>query len=76
LTAARSCARRHIRERFPYWNASGGTDHFYFAVNDRGACTLNSTLPEVWAPIKLVHFGAFSKNVRRDLGIDHIGEQV
>ncbi len=67
--AARSCTRRHIRERFPYWNASGGADHFYFALNDRGACTLNTTQPDVWAPIKLVHFGAYSKNVSGELGI-------
>ncbi len=57
----------YIRQKHPYWDASGGGDHFYFALNDRGACALNSTHSELWAPIKLVHFGAFTGNASRDL---------
>jgi hypothetical protein len=66
---SRDPACRHIREQHPYWNATGGLDHFYFALNDRGACSLNTTRSELWAPIKLVHFGAYSKNVTGELGI-------
>jgi hypothetical protein len=65
--AALPCS--YIRRQHPYWNATGGSDHFYFALNDRGACTLNVTHSELWAPIKLVHFGAYSKNVSGELGI-------
>ncbi len=53
----------------PHYNATGGTDHFYFSLNDRGACILNSTAADLWAPIKLVHFGAFSSNITTDLGL-------
>ena len=59
--------RSYIRQKHPFWNATGGSDHFYFTINDRGACNLNSSHAELWAPIKLVHFGAFSSNITRDL---------
>lgn len=60
---------RYIRQAHPHYNASGGTDHFYFSLNDRGACILNSSASDLWSPIKLVHFGAFSSNITSDLGL-------
>jgi hypothetical protein len=38
-----------------------------YCRSDRSACNLNASVAEVWAPIKLVHFGAFSANMSRDL---------
>ncbi len=40
ITAMRmSLAALHtIRARFPYWNASGGTDHLFLFAHDEGAC--------------------------------------
>jgi hypothetical protein len=61
---------RYLRQAHPYFNASGGSDHFYFSLNDRGACILNSSDSDLWAPIKLVHFGAYSGNLTTDLGLD------
>ena len=61
-----------------YRGAASQTQTFPRALqrSDRGACNLNSTLPELWAPIKLVHFGAYSKDVKRDLHIETIDDKV
>ncbi|KAG2494879.1 hypothetical protein HYH03_007118 [Edaphochlamys debaryana] len=53
---------KHIQENYPFWNRSGGRDHFYFMTGDRGTCHASRWLQD--SAIKLVHFGL----QKRDMG--------
>ncbi|KAL4449410.1 hypothetical protein ABPG77_007054 [Micractinium sp. CCAP 211/92] len=45
----------HIKHAYPYWNRTGGRDHFFWMTNDRGACYLSG---EALDAVKIVHFGS------------------
>ncbi|KAG2436914.1 hypothetical protein HXX76_006433 [Chlamydomonas incerta] len=60
-----SWAINHIRSRWPFWDRSGGRDHFYFMTGDRGTCHLPRELQD--QAIKVVHWGM------QRAGIDWIG---
>lgn len=47
----------YVKHQHPYWNATNGTDHFFWTVTDRGACYLQG---EAQNAIKLLHFGMTS----------------
>ncbi|PSC74977.1 exostosin-like glycosyltransferase [Micractinium conductrix] len=48
----------HIKHTYPYWNRTGGRDHFLFVPADRGACHIGGVGKElIFDPIKIVHFG-------------------
>ncbi|KAG2425771.1 hypothetical protein HXX76_013396 [Chlamydomonas incerta] len=47
--------QRYVATTWPFWNRTGGRDHFFFMDNDRGSCHLPRDLQD--GPIKLVHFG-------------------
>jgi hypothetical protein len=72
--AAQACVRsrtpgaaRHLRQRYPYWDRHGGQDHFFWSTNDRGVCNSMATDEHFQNAIKILHFGAFSRNPREDL---------
>ncbi|KAL4427766.1 hypothetical protein ABPG75_001855 [Micractinium tetrahymenae] len=44
----------HIKMNYPYWNRTGGRDHFVWAPADRGACGLTGLGQDL---IRIVHFG-------------------
>ncbi|PSC75169.1 exostosin-like glycosyltransferase [Micractinium conductrix] len=46
----------HIRHEYPYWNRTGGRDHFFWLPADRGACHVRSD-PLFFDAIKVTHFG-------------------
>ncbi|EFJ41257.1 acetylglucosaminyltransferase [Volvox carteri f. nagariensis] len=45
----------YVRTKWPFYNRTGGRDHFYFLTGDRGACSTPRWLQD--SCIKLVHFG-------------------
>ncbi|KAL4449411.1 hypothetical protein ABPG77_007055 [Micractinium sp. CCAP 211/92] len=45
----------HIKHAHPWWNRTGGRDHFFWTPADRGACHLSG---EAMDAIKLTHFGS------------------
>ncbi|KAG2485164.1 hypothetical protein HYH03_016054 [Edaphochlamys debaryana] len=48
---------RHLQQTSPFWNATDGRSHVFFATNDRGACKLQLAPPELQHSIKVVHYG-------------------
>ncbi|KAI3430530.1 hypothetical protein D9Q98_005123 [Chlorella vulgaris] len=49
----------HINSSYPFWNRTGGKDHFFWLTNDRGACALTGLAQPA---IKLTHFGLHTRN--------------
>lgn len=47
----------YVRSNYPFFDRSGGRDHFVWTPGDRASCMLRT--PEVRALIKLTHFGYF-----------------
>ncbi|KAG2484066.1 hypothetical protein HYH03_017086 [Edaphochlamys debaryana] len=45
----------YVRQTWPFWNRTGGTDHFMFFTGDRGACDVPRWMQDTI--IKVVHFG-------------------
>ncbi|KAL4427764.1 hypothetical protein ABPG75_001853 [Micractinium tetrahymenae] len=45
----------HIKHSYPYWNRTGGRDHFFWTPADRGACHLSG---EPMDAVKITHFGS------------------
>lgn len=43
-------------QKYPYWNRTGGRDHFFFAGADRGSCHLYGLSA---LAVKLSHFGYY-----------------
>ena len=37
-----------VRENYPYWNASLGTDHFYICAHDMGTEVANAADLQLW----------------------------
>ncbi|KAG2491281.1 hypothetical protein HYH03_010287 [Edaphochlamys debaryana] len=50
----------YVRHTWPFYNRSGGADHFVFIPGDRGACGLQRWLMD--DVIKVVHFGLQHKD--------------
>ncbi|GFR40869.1 hypothetical protein Agub_g1520 [Astrephomene gubernaculifera] len=48
-------ALRYVRENWPFYNRTGGRDHFFFLTGDRGTCHVPRWMQD--GGIKLVHFG-------------------
>ncbi|KAG2488197.1 hypothetical protein HYH03_013191 [Edaphochlamys debaryana] len=48
---------RYLQQTSPFWNATGGRNHVFFATNDQGACRLQQAPDEVQHSIKVVHYG-------------------
>jgi hypothetical protein len=49
-------ALRWVQQAFPFWNATGGSDHLVMATHDEGSCWVpnewrNATLLTHWAPL-------------------------
>jgi len=44
-----------IQQEYPYWNITGGRDHFMWLLSDRGPCLLQREQQD--SAIKIVHFG-------------------
>lgn len=64
---------RYISSRYPYWNRTGGKDHFWWLTQDGGACALyekpgNDALTD--RPIKVVHFGLSGKGTAWRYSVD------
>ncbi|PNW85856.1 hypothetical protein CHLRE_03g202550v5 [Chlamydomonas reinhardtii] len=45
----------HVKTAWPFYNRSGGRDHFIFLTGDRGACHMPRDMQD--SMIKVVHFG-------------------
>ncbi|KAG2486339.1 hypothetical protein HYH03_015043 [Edaphochlamys debaryana] len=45
----------YVRQNWPFYNRSGGADHFVWTVGDRGSCFLDRWIQD--DVIKVVHFG-------------------
>ncbi|GIL47983.1 hypothetical protein Vafri_4706 [Volvox africanus] len=45
----------YVRKNWPFYNRTGGRDHFYFMTGDRGTCSIPRWMQD--SCIKLVHFG-------------------
>ncbi|KAG2444152.1 hypothetical protein HYH02_009091 [Chlamydomonas schloesseri] len=45
----------HVKSAWPFYNRSGGRDHFVFLTGDRGSCHMPRALQD--SMIKVVHFG-------------------
>ncbi|GIL47860.1 hypothetical protein Vafri_4498, partial [Volvox africanus] len=58
----------HIRQQWPFYNRSGGRDHFVFMPGDRASCHSDRWLQD--EIIKVVHFGMQKKNLTW-LGIEN-----
>ena len=52
MLCSRTC--RFVQQTYPFYNRSGGRDHFMWFTGDRGACYASSDLGPI---IRLVHFG-------------------
>lgn len=61
----------HIKTAWPYWNRTGGKDHFIWAPADRGACSWREGLPTEL--IRIVHFGMYSTPTNHHLHFGHLG---
>ncbi|KAG2488215.1 hypothetical protein HYH03_013209 [Edaphochlamys debaryana] len=48
---------RYLQQTSPFWNATGGRNHVFFATNDQGACRLQQAPDELQHSIKVVHYG-------------------
>ncbi|GAX86293.1 hypothetical protein CEUSTIGMA_g13705.t1 [Chlamydomonas eustigma] len=64
---------KYISTTYPFWNRTGGKDHFWWMTGDQGACWMPEDLMR--NPIKLVHFGLTGSNLTwrdppRDLHLD------
>ena len=64
---AAAAPRRYLRQRYPFWDRYGGQDHFFWATNDRGVCNSQAADEHFHNAIKILHFGAFSRNPKEDL---------
>lgn len=47
---------RYIKDKYHYWNNTGGKDHIIWTSGDRGACLLDG---DATAAIKLTHYGRY-----------------
>ncbi|PSC75115.1 exostosin-like glycosyltransferase [Micractinium conductrix] len=45
----------HLKHTYPYWNRTGGRDHFYWTPADRGSCHVREPLAH--DAIRIQHFG-------------------
>jgi len=52
---------QHISWNFPFWNRTGGRDHFFWMSGDKGSCMLPRELQDT--AIKVVHFGMNMKDI-------------
>ncbi|KAG2492559.1 hypothetical protein HYH03_009221 [Edaphochlamys debaryana] len=50
----------HVRRTWPFYNRSGGADHFLFAPGDLGSCHMHRWMQD--DVIKVVHFGMQVRN--------------
>ncbi|KAG2488196.1 hypothetical protein HYH03_013190 [Edaphochlamys debaryana] len=48
---------RYLQQTSPFWNATRGRNHIFFASNDQGACKLEWAPSELQHSIKVVHYG-------------------
>ncbi|KAG2488188.1 hypothetical protein HYH03_013182, partial [Edaphochlamys debaryana] len=48
---------RYLQQTSPFWNATEGRNHIFFASNDQGTCKLQEAQPYVQHSIKVVHYG-------------------
>ncbi|KAG2488216.1 hypothetical protein HYH03_013210 [Edaphochlamys debaryana] len=48
---------RYLQQTSPFWNATKGRNHVFFASNDQGACKLEWAPSELQHSIKVVHYG-------------------
>lgn len=61
----------HIKTTWPYWNRTGGRDHFIWASGDRGACWWRTGQPTEL--IRIVHFGMHSTPSNHHEHFGHLG---
>ena len=54
-------AFEHVRQRLPYWNASGGRDHIWTMLHDEGPCFCPR---EIRPSILLTHYGYWAARPR------------
>lgn len=53
-----------VRSEHPFFNRTGGRDHFLWLPNDRGACWVDPRDPLLANVIKVVHFGFHQHNTK------------
>lgn len=47
----------HVRQAWPFFNRTGGADHFVWLPGDFGACEVSEQEPELAGLIKITHWG-------------------
>jgi hypothetical protein len=53
-----------VRSTHPFYNRTGGKDHFFWLANDQGGCWIPPDDPLLAAPAKIVHFGFHGWNTK------------
>ena len=54
---------RYVKNNFPFWNRTGGRDHFFLTTGDRASCYLNFN--ESKSAIKVTHFGYYDRGTEK-----------